>query len=186
MKVTRYINIIKVKNFFCFIFLVLLGIAVFSCASAKPEEKKTTVVEEKKETPVQQEKTRGHKVSEEVYNKTFRDVELVIAKLNEISKKQDFDEWRRYCTPQYSAYYSKPENLKQFDTVIKKAYGTNVKTLKDYFFYVFVPSRENARLDRITFIDDNNIEAEMFYETDKVWDLLYKLVNINGTWKIGL
>jgi hypothetical protein len=124
-------------------------------------------------------------VSEDLYKKTFSDIEALINNLNRIIKSNNFDEWKKYLTKDYIEYYSSQENLKNLsETPILKKYKIVLRSLKDYFTYVVVPSRADVQLDDISFIDDNNIKAYMKIDGEPV--VLYTLINIQGNWKIGL
>jgi len=160
-----------------------------SCASAPAPEKPAepvkvqpepaAVPEPAAQTPDQ------FKVSEDLYKKTFSDIEALINTLNRIISDTNFDEWKKYLTKEYIEYYSSQENLKNFsETPILKKYKIVLRSLKDYFTYVVVPSRADVQLDDISFLDDNNIKAYMKIDGEPV--VLYTLINIQGNWKIGL
>ncbi len=126
-----------------------------------------------------------YKVTEEEYTRTFDTIEMVISELNSIIKAQDYDRWIRYLTTAYQEKYNDPETLKEIsDQPILKKYNLKLRNLHDYFTYVVVSSRQNARLDEIVFIDSTHIKALMMI--DDVPYLLYLLENVDGEWKIGI
>ncbi len=171
-----------------FITASCLSLLLASCATSGP---KTVVAEEKIITEpapaveVTAENTEEFNVSEDVYTKTFTDIDKLIAELNKIIRDENFTEWKKYLTDEYITYYSDPDNLKVLsNTPTLKKYNIVIRSLKDYFIYVVVPSRSNVNLDDISFIDDNNIKAYMKIDGDPV--VLYNLKYIDETWKIGL
>ena len=195
------INITNTKNIFYIFFSSLLIIAFISCSSAAPPAKKTQTPV-KKETPAaksetpKQNNTQNEKkeekkpqasndqnVSDAVYTQTFSDIEAFIAKLNKIISQSNFDEWKRYLTQGYIDYYSNPANLKTVsETPALKKHKIVLRSLKDYFTYVVVPSRSDTHLDSISFVDNNNIKAYMIIEGEPI--ILYNLVKSNNNWKI--
>ncbi|MDX9802368.1 MAG: hypothetical protein RBT69_13640, partial [Spirochaetia bacterium] len=125
------------------------------------------------------------KVTEDVYSRTFSHITILIDTLNSIIRSSKFDEWKKYLTKDYIDYYSSQENLKAYnETPILKKHNIVLRSLKDYFNYVVVPSRSDVQLDDISFLDDNNIKAYMQIDGEPV--VLYTLINIQGNWKIGL
>ena len=60
--------------------------------------------------------------------------------------------------------------------------GIKLKSLKDYFTYVFVPSRQNVRVDDIKFVSPTRVDVIM--KQANVSLLVYGLENISGSWKL--
>ncbi|MFP4484221.1 MAG: hypothetical protein ACLFO1_05145 [Spirochaetaceae bacterium] len=124
-----------------------------------------------------------YEVTEEVYNQTFSEVEKTIEELNKIIREQDFEAWRSYLTKAYADRYSDPEELREIsDMPILQRNEITLRTLRDYFRWVVVPSRANARLDDLRFISENEVEAIMSVNGRQV--ILYHLKNVDGSWKI--
>lgn len=122
-------------------------------------------------------------VSEEVFQQTFNDVEELIKELNKIIKAKDYDTWLTYLTRDYKEKYSDQSVLKEFsEQPTLKKYGVELETLRDYFIYVVSPSRANARLNDLIFIDDTHVKAIMEINDHRV--ILYLLEKVNGKWKI--
>lgn len=124
-------------------------------------------------------------VSEEIYTQTFTDVEELIKRLNRIIGSSDFDRWLNYCTEDYKDYYSDSETLRELSNrpTLQK-YNIRLTSLKDYFTYVVVPSRSNARLDDLVFEDNNRVKAIMIIDGQRV--ILYQMEKVDGQWKIGI
>ena len=189
-------NNTTIKNIFYIFFLSFLIIAFFSCSSTKkapPSKQKNTTtttttqkekpVEKIEEKPVKPAPAEEKKVSEAVYNKTFSDIQDLVTKLNKIISDSNFDAWKKYLTQDYINYYSSPANLRQIsENPILKKHNITLRSLKDYFTYVVVPSRSNATLDSISFVDDNHIKAYML--DGDILVILYNLLKSNNSWKI--
>ncbi|MCL2481106.1 MAG: hypothetical protein FWF38_05300 [Spirochaetaceae bacterium] len=194
-------NITTIKNIFHIFFISFFLIAFISCTSTldKPEPPKQNVtdnkiekvekvekVEKKEEQPPQPAATNNKQnVPDAVYNKTFSDINDFILKLNKIISDLKFEEWKKHLTQDYIDYYSNTSNLNKIsENPTLKKYKIVLRSLKDYFTYVVVPSRSEASLDSISFIDDNNVKAYTIIEGDPDPVILYNLVRINNNWKI--
>jgi hypothetical protein len=124
-------------------------------------------------------------VSEEVYTKTFDEIEQFIRNLNEIIRHEDYDTWLTYLSEEYIRRTSDPEYLRrQSEQPMLKKNNIDLHSLKDYFEYVVVPSRTMAQLDEIEFIDEDHVKAYAMIRNTKA--LLYLLVRENHMWKIGV
>ena len=125
------------------------------------------------------------KVSEDVFKQTFFDIELLIQELNSIIKSEDYETWQQYLTTGYKEEMSAREVLDKIsDQPMLKKFNIKLTTLRDYFSYVVVPSRSNARLDDLVFVDENNVKAIMVISGQR--SILYKLERTGNSWKIGI
>ncbi len=124
-------------------------------------------------------------VSEDLYKKTFSEIEALIVKLNEIIKEKNFDEWVKYLSTEYITKTSSPEFLKAASqSPILKKDRITLKSLKDYFLYVVAPSRAQAKLDEISFLDASHVKAITMVEGKPV--ILYLLVKTGSNWTVGI
>ena len=149
------------------------------------EEPEPVVEEEPKPENVNQTDAEEFIVTQEVFEETFVNIEALIAELNGIIRAKEFDTWRTYLTGEYQEYYSDPDRLFQMSQQpILKKYGIRLRSLQDYFEYVVVPSRSQAKLDDLIFTDNDNITAIMLINGKRT--ILYRLEKIDGIWKIGV
>ena len=124
-------------------------------------------------------------VSEEVYTKTFDEIEEFIRNLNDIIRRADYDTWLTYLSEEYIERTSDPAYLKQqSEQPLLKKSNVSLSNLRDYFNYVVVPSRVQAQLDEIEFIGENQVKAYAMIRNTKA--LLYLLVREDDKWKIGV
>lgn len=196
MKGTRYKNkTIEKNSFYISLTKVLITIVLMSVVSCTSSEEKPTdpiqpepIAQVEIPEPVLQPpepEIKPVEVSEEVYAKTFADIEALINKLNKIIKASNFAQWRINLTPNYINYYSDRAKLREISsTPILKKFNITLETLKDYFIYVVSPSRSDVRLDDISFIDDNNVKAYMNIAGEDF--VIYTLTRQGNNWKIGL
>jgi hypothetical protein len=124
-------------------------------------------------------------VSQELFNQTFTEVELLIKNLNSLIRDRNYQKWTGYLSKEYIDRMSQPEYLRQLSqsaTLLKN--NITLKTLQDYFSYVVVPSRANLRLDDLVFLSETVVEAIMKVGNRRV--TVYRLIKIGNQWMIGL
>jgi hypothetical protein len=125
-------------------------------------------------------------VSAEVKTAAITDIRALIANLNTIIQRQDYDSWRANLTDAYVAQYSDPVLLAQYSEYpVLKRQNVTLKTLKDYFVYLVYPSHQNDRVDDIEFVDENLVKA-ITVSPKGSRDILYILEKHGDTWKIGI
>jgi hypothetical protein len=86
----------------------------------------------------------------------------------------------------------KTEELYRRDQIVARNRGGNpnlvekrvLKTARDYFNYVVVPSRANDRVDDISFLSETRVRAYTIDERRRRKLVLYDLVSINNEWMI--
>ena len=151
-----------------------------------PEE--TPVEPDREEEPSAPEKdvaTEPFEVTEELYEQTFSEVERAIAQLNTVIQRRDYRRWLSYLTPEYVAHYSDPRTLEEISAMpILTRNEIVLRSLSDYFEWVVAPSRTNARLDDLRFLNPRQVEAIMNVHGRPA--ILYRLRNVDGSWKVDV
>ena len=151
----------------------------------KPEPVKEPVVEVKPE-PVEEKNTviaefEGVTITKETYDQTKTEMEKIVEKLNRITATKDYAQWTTFLSEEYKQQYSQPLTLRKVSEALPVK-GIKLKSLRDYFMYVFVPSRQNVRVDDIRFVSPTRVDVIM--KQANVSLLVYGLENINGSWKL--
>ena len=124
-------------------------------------------------------------VSKEVYTRTFEEIEQFIHELSEIIRNADYSSWLTYLSDEYIRTTSDPAYLKdQSEKPLLKQSDIELTDLRDYFLHVVVPSRTQATLDEIEFIDENHVKAIALLRGTRV--ILYLFERAAGQWKIGV
>lgn len=125
------------------------------------------------------------KITKKTFDITKSEMELVVEDLNKITYAKDYKRWLGYLSEEYASTFSDPENLKKVSASLPTK-GIQLKSLKDYFTYVFVPSRQNMRVDDIQFVSPTRVYVIMelspkspaaiyiLEKTDKGWKLVPK------------
>ena len=124
-------------------------------------------------------------VTEELYDRTFDEVGELIAHLNEIISRRDFQSWHEFLTPDYIIASTDPEYLQRLEQ-LGPLRRNNVKlgNLEDFFTHVVVPSRSSVVLDSVEFVDQDRVKA--ISQTSQGPGVLYFLVRSDRGWQIGV
>jgi len=137
-------------------------------------------------------------ISQEKLDTARSEVQALIADLNRIIRAKNYLAWRNHLADSYFKEISslafldeKTEELYRRDQIVAQNLGRDPKrvqkkllrTAKDYFDNVVVPSRSNDRMDDIDFVSENRVTA---YTVDNRGQrlILYDLEIIEGRWKI--
>ena len=124
-------------------------------------------------------------VTEEIYDKTFDEIEAFIRTLDKIIRDKDYEVWVTHLSEEYIKKTSGPGYLKeQSEKPILKKNNILLEDLEDYFYHVVVPSRSQAQLYDIEFIDGNHVKAISIIRNRR--GLLYLLIRIDNKWKMGV
>jgi hypothetical protein len=134
--------------------------------------------------PPPQEKPETFQVTEEVYSKTFEELEALIREWNATIARKDYDTWHASLSRAYIAERGSADYLAELSRNQKlREKGLALTTLKDYFLYVVVPARVDAALDKISFVNENKVKAYANVGGDLA--ILFYVVREDGRWKIG-
>ncbi|MDC7240123.1 MAG: hypothetical protein PQJ50_07160 [Spirochaetales bacterium] len=183
------------------ILLILILTVFFSCATAPVEEEPVTepviietpsepeehpVVKDEPEEEVIVSDETGFEVSIEVYEQTFDEITALIEKLNGIISDRKYDTWKRYLSDSYISTYNDRATLREIGESSKILSDNNIelKTLKDYFEWVVVPSRSRATVDDIVFSDDKHLTVYTLIKDKRT--ILYQLEKFEDNWLISV
>ncbi|HNY16121.1 MAG TPA: hypothetical protein PK542_03950 [Treponemataceae bacterium] len=121
-------------------------------------------------------------ITKQTFRQTKSEIELVVEDLNKITYSKDYTRWQTYLSDEYRANFSDPAVLEKVSASLPTK-GIKISTLKDYFTYVFVPSRQNMRVDDITFVSPTRVYVIMDLTKDSP-AAIYILEKMNGSWKL--
>ena len=171
---------------------MILGGVLYSCATTDLQD---TEVEEDKsnnninntiivEDSIESKEPLEFSLSEEKYTIIFNEIEMVIEKLNKLIHNKEYHLWLTYLTEDYKKIKGNPEYLKKLsEKPVIKNKKIVLRSLKDYFYYVVVPSRYNAKLDKLKFINETHVKAYTYINNEYI--ILYYLEKQGNEWKIG-
>ena len=144
----------------------------------EPEELEVVVVEEPEATEKE-----GIEVSEDLYNKTFNEIETLIEELTQLIRKKNFNGWKKFLSEKYIEKVGSAEYLREVSESPSLKDVVELKSLRDYFTWVVVPSRLSARLDEIVFKDETHVTAYMYIEDNRT--ILFQFELFEDTWAIS-
>lgn len=187
------------------IFLAGTALLFVSCQSTKVEpvsEVKETVVEKEAEVveenddddvilldePADDEYLRSVQDVKEITQEQFVDDKKaildIITELSEVMDDEDYDTWMKYIEPASLNYYSNPANLRKAQKKLPNK-TIQLKNLKDYFKYVFIPSRKRSEVEEIRYISKTTVKA-VNVKDDNTVVVYYYFEKIKGRWYVHL
>jgi len=123
--------------------------------------------------------------TEDLYKKTFDEVQKAVAELTRIIAAGDYDQWVASLTADYVRITGSAESLQEASSAqVLKKNGIVLRTLRDYFEYVVMPSRDQVSLEEITFVDATHVKAITQMQSRRI--ILYYLVREDDRWKVGM
>ena len=166
--------------------------------SSVPAAQTETAEPVTQEAPSQERGFDPNSISEEVFAAAKFDIQHLIESLNGIIRARNYNAWRTYLSDSYFEEISSPafleertEELYKRDQMVASNLGRDprrvqkkvLRTAKDYFDNVVVPSRSNDHMDDIAFVSENRVKA---YTVDNRGSrlVLYDLEIIDNKWKI--
>jgi hypothetical protein len=138
-------------------------------------------------------------VSKAMYQAAKLEITYLIIKLNYIIKTKDYDEWVKHLSDSYFKEISdrnfleeRTEELYRRDQIVAQNLGRDssvvekvvLRTARDYFDYIVVPSRANDKLDDISFLSEDHVRAYTIDDRRGQRLVLYDLALINHNWLI--
>ena len=109
----------------------------------------------------------------------------IISELSEVMENLEFDKWKTFISPASIEYYSNPANLRKAQKKLPDK-QIQLKGLRDYFKYVFIPSRKVSKVEEIRYISKSYIKAVEVREEEDTTVVYYYFVKENGNWKVKL
>ena len=90
--------------------------------------------------------------------------------------------WLNYIDEESKEYYKNPVNLRKAQQRLRDK-RIELKTIEDYFKYVWIPARQNSHIDEIRYISKTHVNAVQVREEQS--DLVYyKFKKENGKWLV--
>lgn len=99
-------------------------------------------------------------ITKQAFVTTKSEIEIVVDDLNKITLDRDYTRWLGYTSEEYRDVFSGRDVLDQVSASLPTK-GVRLRTLQDYFNYVFVPSRQNMRVDDIQFVSPTRVYVIM-------------------------
>lgn len=172
----------------CILTFSFLILTFNSCVSTEtetkvPEKKEVVKSAEDLEYERATQELEGETVSRDTYEKDKRIILEKIRDLNLIMKSRDYKSWLKFIEPNSINYWSQRKNLSSASKQLPVK-GIQLKSLEDYFNYVFIPSRMGRQIDEIRYISSSSIKAVQVREDNTV--IFYNFKKINDEWFVEL
>ncbi|MBR1714528.1 MAG: hypothetical protein IJ717_06260 [Treponema sp.] len=107
----------------------------------------------------------------------------IIEKLATIMKKKNYGAWMNLLDEESISYWKQKQNLKKAQARLPIK-GIQLRTMEDYFKYIFIPARQNRTITEIRYISDKYVKAiEMKESVDYVY---YYFNKVDGKWMLHL
>lgn len=113
----------------------------------------------------------------------------IIADLERIMESNNYDAWLKYIEPASITYWQNIRNLNTASQrlppqVRAQLSGGRIRTLREYFAYVFIPSRQGRTVDEIRYLSSESTKAvEVEGDVDIIY---YNFKKIDGKWLLHL
>lgn len=121
-------------------------------------------------------------ITKETFKTTKTELETVVNDLNRVTFARDYTRWLTYLSEDYRQTFSDPVVLAEVSANLPIK-GIQLKTIKDYFNYVFVPSRQNMRVDDIKFVSPTRVYVIMEISPGST-AAIYIIEKFGDKWKL--
>lgn len=152
----------------------------------KVEEKKVEKKPEPKQEVKNDEYTRSVgtlNISKDDFEADKKAIMAIISELDVIMKEKAYAKWLGYIDDESKSHWSKSSTLKKAQARMPIK-GLQLKTLEDYFKYVFVPARQKSKISEIRYESNTYVKAvEVQQDQDLVY---YYFKKINNKWQVHI
>ena len=123
----------------------------------------------------------------DITKKTFEDdkaaIMATIDELSSIMAGGRYEAWLKFIDEESIRYWSNPKNLQRASKMLPVK-GLRMNSLRDYFTYIFVPSRKGRKVDEIRYDSKTDVKA---VQVSKDTDIIYYYFNkIGNKWLVHI
>ncbi len=163
---------------------------LFSCESSKQEpasDKGKQEVAKSTESDAEYKRSIGEiSVSKSTFEMDKKEISKKVSELNVIMREANYQRWLSYIDDESIKYWSSQKNLSMASQKLPKSLkGFKLRSLEEYFKFVFIPSRTGRNIDEIRYINENSINAVQIKE-DGSPIIYYTFIKVNGRWLVEL
>lgn len=121
-------------------------------------------------------------VTKKEFNDDKNEILEIISELALIMESKDTLAWLKYIDEESKEYYKNPVNLRKAQRKLPNKL-IELKTIEDYFKFVFIPARKNSQIDEIRYINKNHVKAVQLRE-DLPDAIYYEFKKEKGRWLV--
>jgi hypothetical protein len=122
-------------------------------------------------------------ITQDTFAEDKEQILRIISELERIISERDYYKWLSYLSPSSLQYWSNPHNLEAISARLPVK-GLQIRSLEDYFRYVFIPSRTGHVVDEIRYVSSTFIMAVQVQDTSDI--IYYYFVKVNNRWLLRL
>jgi len=122
-------------------------------------------------------------VSKKEFEDDKHEILEIISDLAIIMETKDTLAWLKYIDEPSQEYYKNPVNLRKAQRKLPNKL-IELKTIQDYFYYVFIPARKNSHIDEIRYVSKTHVKAVQVREDSDA--IYYEFKKEKGKWHIYL
>ncbi|MCR4940705.1 MAG: hypothetical protein K5930_11475 [Treponemataceae bacterium] len=123
-------------------------------------------------------------ITEEVFTNDKSEILDIIDHLDSIMKGKKYNEWLTYLTPDSKSFWSNKKNLSDLSQKMFSKYNFELKNLRDYFEYFFIPARKGRVVDEIRYETPTEVKAVQYMDKEDI--IYYFFEKIDKKWLIRL
>ena len=123
-------------------------------------------------------------ITEETFTNDKHEILEIIEKLDVIMKGKKYNDWLTYLTPDSKTFWSDKKNLSELSQKLFSKYNFELKNLREYFEYFFIPARKGRVVDEIRYVTPTEVKAVQYKNNEDI--IYYFLEKMNGKWLIHL
>ena len=157
--------------------------------SVQEEEEETVILIQEEEDGSDDEYLRSianldeaEAVSKQEFSDDKNEILETISELAIIMETQDTLAWLKYIDDESKEYYKNPVNLRKAQRKLPNKL-IELKTIEDYFKFVFIPARKNSQIDEIRYVSKNHVKAVQVRDDMSV-AIYYEFKKENGKWLV--
>ena len=121
-------------------------------------------------------------VSKQEFTDDKNEILESISELAVIMETKDTLAWLNYIDDESKEYYKNPVNLRKAQRKLPNKL-IELKTIEDFFKFVFIPARKNSQIDEIRYISKTHVKAVQIRE-DMPDAIYYEFKKQNGKWLV--
>ena len=121
-------------------------------------------------------------VSKQEFTDDKNEILQIISDLAFIMETKDTLAWLNYIDEDSKEYYKNPVNLRKAQRKLPNKL-IELKTIEDYFKFVFIPARKNSQIDEIRYISKTHVKAVQLRE-DMPDAIYYEFKKSKGKWLV--
>ena len=121
-------------------------------------------------------------VSKQEFTDDKNEILEIISELAIVMETKDTLTWLGFIDEESKEYYKNPVNLRKAQRKLPNKL-IELKTIEDYFKFVFIPARRNSQIDEIRYISRTHVKAVQLRE-DGPDAIYYEFKKQNGKWLV--